>query len=97
MYSRAFCDRALVCCCAGVDHRPIVGRSADDGGAHTQVRPRTDCRVDCTYALSSTVASRSSTRRNAGCAEGEALDGDDRGRSTIICAVYIGADGSDGS
>ena len=51
-------------------------------------RPRqTDCGVDGTYAQRSAVASQSSPAAAQRCAKGAGLDGGDRSRSTITCAV----------
>src|SRR4051812_48506530 len=47
-----------------------------------------ECGADGTYARRSTVASRSSPAAAQRCAEGAGLDGGDRGRSTITCAVH---------
>ena len=49
---------------------------------------KTDCGVDGIHAQHSTVASRSSPEAASRCAEGAGLDGGDRGRRTITCAVH---------
>ncbi len=57
-------------------------RPRHDAGAR-----QTDCGVDGTYAKRSTVAPQSSPAAAQPGAEGAGLDGGDRGRSTIVCAV----------
>ena len=48
---------------------------------------QTEYGVDGTYAQRSTVAPRSSPEAAQRCADGAGLDGGDRGRGTIKCAV----------
>jgi hypothetical protein len=63
--------------------------SAQCAAETLDVYPRwAECGAGGTYARRSTVASRSSPAAAQRCAEGAGLDGGDRGRSTITCAVH---------